>query len=155
MTSHFAHTPSTLRPQFTHNSTPQFEDNKLKIVEVEADGHCLYRAIGHYLNKSHEQVRSLAADFLTADADSFAPFLSEEDGTFEEYVSKVRSSADWGGELELRALSNGLKRRITIYNSSKTPILIGEEFSEAGEMKVSYHRYYYDLGEHYNIVGSK
>ncbi|GMH73131.1 hypothetical protein TrLO_g12064 [Triparma laevis f. longispina] len=136
-------------------SENKFRENNLEIMDVEADGHCLYRAIGHYLSKSHEEVRVLAAGFLESNSDSFTPFLSEEDGTFEEYVAKVRKSAEWGGELELRALSNGLKRRIKIYNSSKTPIMIGESFGEEDELKVSYHRYYYDLGEHYNVVRNK
>lgn len=59
-------------------SENKFRENNLEIMDVEADGHCLYRAIGHYLSKSHEEVRVLAACFLESNSDSFAPFLSEE-----------------------------------------------------------------------------
>ena len=129
-----------------------FSGLNLSIVDVEADGHCLYRALGHHLGQDYESVRSLCADFLASNANSYAPFLSEEDGGFEDYVSRVRSSAEWGGELELRAISECTKRRIKVFNSSRTPRIIGEAYGEDTEIKVSYHRHYYDLGEHYNVV---
>ena len=72
--------------------------------------------------------------------------------SFEDYVSRVRSSAEWGGELELRAVSECTKRRIKVFDSGRTPRIIGEVYREEAEMKVSYHRHYYDLGEHYNVV---
>jgi len=34
------------------------------------------------------------------------PFLDEEeDGTFEDYIKTMRKSGEWGGHLELQALS--------------------------------------------------
>ena len=94
----------------------------------------------------------MCADHMSSNSGDYIPFLSEEDGDFESYVERVRSSAEWGGELELRAISECTGRKIKVYNSTSTPRVIGESYGDETEMKVSYHRHYYDLGEHYNVV---
>jgi len=131
-------------------SENKFTENKLRIVDVEADGHCMYRAIGRCISLPYPEVRKLAASTMLENADDYAPFVADFDGTFEGYCDTVRSSAEWGSHIELQALSKKLEKKIKIYNSSRTPTIIGEEFSD--QITVSYHRYYYDLGEHYNVV---
>mmetsp|Transcript_17327 Transcript_17327/g.35709 ORF Transcript_17327/g.35709 Transcript_17327/m.35709 type:complete len:285 (-) Transcript_17327:36-890(-) len=133
-------------------SENKFDENKLKIIDMEADGHCMYRAVGHCLTLPYEEVRNIAASALEENADDYAPFVADFDGSFQGYCDAVRSSAEWGSHLELQALSKKLKKSIKIYNSSPKPTIIGEEFPD--QITVSYHRYYYDLGEHYNVVES-
>jgi OTU domain-containing protein 6 len=94
--------------------------------------------------------------------------------TFEEYVHNVRSTSVWGGQLELRALSEGLKRPIVVFSAESPPLIMGAEYlaptriqdsgvSSSGNsddddwdvnsaLLLSFHRQYYALGEHYNSV---
>jgi OTU domain-containing protein 6 len=111
---------------------------------------------------------SKCAQVLEAHEHDFSPFceLSDSVPDYETYVDRVRSSADWGGHLELRALSIALKRPVVVYSAqSPEPLRIEEqqregesEFSSSGDddnddpIRLSYHRSYYALGEHYNQV---
>eukprot|EP00934_Nitzschia_sp_Nitz4_P004838 Nitzschia sp. Nitz4//scaffold251_size28233//6652//7595//NITZ4_008131-RA/size28233-augustus-gene-0.16-mRNA-1//-1//CDS//3329544235//4828//frame0 len=137
------------------------EPLQLQIKEVEADGHCLYRAIAAQANGNYSVMRDMCASALVEHQDDFAPFceLTDTIPTFEAYVSRVRSSADWGGHLELRALSIALQRPIQVYSvsSGSTPLTISHESVEsihpdAEPIRLSYHLHYYALGEHYNQV---
>ena len=100
---------------------------------------------------------ALCADTLQSHAEEFAPFceLSDDITSFEDYVEHVRNSAEWGGHLELRALSRALHRPVLVY-STRDPLEIKEEeISEGGAIdpiRLSYHHHYYALGEHYNEV---
>ena len=101
---------------------------------------------------------SLCADTLSEHQDEFAPFCEYTDDitSFDEYLSKVRNSAEWGGHLELRALGIALGRPILVYSvqSGAKPLAIHEleEGSGAEPILLSYHLHYYALGEHYNQV---
>jgi OTU domain-containing protein 6 len=132
----------------------KFGESGRKIVDVKADGHCLYRSVGAVVGKEFSEVRSLAADVLAAHPDDYAPFAMDDEGTpFDQYCNSVRSSATWGGELELRAIARGLRRDIVVFNASATPILVeAEEKGGGNAIELSYHRSYYELGEHYNCV---
>jgi len=133
---------------------------KLKVGEVDADGHCLYRAVGAQTGKNYKTIRSMCADTLLKHQDEFAPFCEYSDDvtTFDEYLSKVRNSAEWGGHLELRALGIALDRPIYVYSvqSGAKPLAIHEvsegDKTDKEPILLSYHLYYYALGEHYNQV---
>jgi OTU domain-containing protein 6 len=108
-------------------------------------------------------IGGLCADTLTAHEADFAPFCEYDDetDTFASYVNAVRSSSQWGGHLELRALSLALNRPIYIYSAdrvaSREPLVIDGRTEtvtpDADEpIRLSYHLHYYALGEHYNMV---
>ncbi|KAL3809685.1 hypothetical protein ACHAXA_004236 [Cyclostephanos tholiformis] len=164
----------------------------LEVNEVEADGHCLYRAVGVQCRRlgldvldsvagcSHVKIREICADVLLgpnrAEYEPFAEFGeghdSSNDGgdypaTFEDYVNNVRSTSTWGGQLELRALSEGLKCPIVVFSAEGPPLTMGAEYASAATQEssgddlrwdvnksllLSFHRHYYALGEHYNSV---
>jgi len=129
----------------------------LKVCEVEADGHCLYRAVAAQSGKGFMAIRALCADTLLEHKDEFAPFCEYTDDipSFDQYLEKVRGSAEWGGHLELRALGIALNRPIHVYSvqSGKVPLAIHED-AEGDKIPIllSYHLHYYALGEHYNQV---
>ena len=85
--------------------------------------------------------------------DDYAPFCEFSDTiqSFDDYVGRVRSSSEWGGHLELRALSEGLKRTIVVYSAAQPKLVLGDAENEQPIM-LSYHLHYYTLGEHYNQV---
>ena len=164
----------------------------LKIQEVEADGNCLYRAVAmqcRRLNldavdisseKCYDKIRNICADVLMgSNRAEYEPFAECGEGydaanksanhpaTFEEYVYNVRSTFTWGGQLELRALSEGLKCPIVVFSAEGPPLTMGVEYAKIGErgynddnsgwnmnnsLLLSFHRHYYALGEHYNSV---
>ena len=105
-------------------------------------------------------IGSLCADTLAKHQEEFAPFCeyTNEISTFDEYVEKVRNSAEWGGHLELRALGIALGRPIYVYSvqSGAKPLAIHEDTDNETKMRepilLSYHLHYYALGEHYNQV---
>ena len=102
------------------------------------------------------RLRQLAAAYLRGHAEEFAPFLGMEAASieFEEYCAKVDSvtGAEWGGQIELRALADALERQIHIYDSTTPLLVMGQDFPDSNPLKLTYHRHYYSLGEHYNSV---
>jgi OTU domain-containing protein 6 len=112
-------------------------------------------------------IGSICADTLQANQDEFAPFCEYTDdvATFDDYVERVRNSAEWGGHLELRALGMALDRPIHVYSvqSGNKPLAIHEDHESQNNSNnnqepilLSYHLHYYALGEHYNqVVKSK
>ena len=126
----------------------------LVLKEVKADGHCLYRAISDQVfhgERNYMSIRGVCADALMQNSDEYAPF-AEYDDSFESYVEAVRSTAQWGGQLEVRALAQALNKKVVVYSVEYSePLIMGEE-SDLDPIRLSFHRHYYALGEHYNAV---
>lgn len=145
-----------------------------QIREVKADGHCLYRALGDQLLQTglgtgmfdgnealfYKRIREVCADSIMERSELFAPFLElgqgEQPRDITEYCNRIRYTAEWGGQVELQALAHALQVPIVVYSASAPVVTIGEEYMNGlagGEpLKVSYHKFYYALGEHYNSV---
>ncbi|KAL0272811.1 UNVERIFIED_CONTAM: hypothetical protein PYX00_005645 [Menopon gallinae] len=137
----------------------------LMIYEIEADGNCLYNAVDHQLkmktNSSYgaNQLRTATSNIMKANVYDYLPFLSNSDtgemmteDEFLEYCDKVANSTNWGGQVELRALSHVVKRPIKVIQASGPILTMGEEYSDNESLTVCYHRHMYRLGEHYNSV---
>jgi len=72
-----------------------------------ADGNCLFRSIADQLEgheKLHRKYRQEAIDHINANRDDFAPFI-EDDETIDQYLSDMQKDGNWGGQIELTALS--------------------------------------------------
>jgi OTU domain-containing protein 6 len=129
----------------------------LSIVEIESDGHCLYRAVAHQLKEKNieetdfKQIRKRVANHMRKHKDDFIHFLETSSGDmmtdqeYNKYCDRVESSADWGGQVELLALVNVLNLPIRIFTSGP-PIEMGEHI-KADPITLSFHRNYYALGE--------
>lgn len=147
----------------------------LTIHEIKPDGHCLYRAIENQLSLhskgttqySHQELRQMTAKYMREHAADFLPFFLSEgkaeagpdpSESFESYCEEIESTAAWGGQLELGALTHCLKKHIVVYSGSFPDVEMGKEYNkklEAGgdpSIRLSYHRHAYGLGEHYNSV---
>jgi OTU domain-containing protein 6 len=135
-------------------------DLGLQIKEIVADGHCLYNAIADQLGNSmgYKEIRKIAANYLAAHPDDFLPFMTNDSGDlmspsdYKIYCDKVENSATWGGEIELRAISESLSRQIHIIQMGSEILKIGENFPDSSPIMLSYHRHAYGLGEHYNSL---
>ncbi|KAI9165090.1 hypothetical protein LWI28_007464 [Acer negundo] len=163
------------------------EDEKLKrklepiglaVNEIKPDGHCLYRAVEDQLAHlsggtspyTYQKLREMVAAYLRYHASNFIPFYLSENminddsdrsqaERFENYCKEVESTAAWGGELELRALTHCLRKHILIYSGSFPDVEMGKEYKSDGgsglsnaSIVLSYHRHAFGLGEHYNSV---
>ncbi|CAB4281513.1 unnamed protein product [Prunus armeniaca] len=151
----------------------------LTINEIKPDGHCLYRAIqdqlAHLSGGSsphmYQELREMVAAYMRKHACDFLPFFLSEnpvDGDsedslaerFENYCKEVESTAAWGGQLELGALTHCLKKHIMIYSGSFPDVEMGKEYksdssstdSSDSSIMLSYHKHAFGLGEHYNSV---
>lgn len=135
-----------------------------EVLEVSADGHCLYRSVADQLKRvcpgllegppheAHEEVRRVCAASLRRRADSYSPFAEFKDGEdFDGYCNRVENTSDWGGELELRALADELGVQIEVHRAEEPPLLLGEA-GDRHVLHVAFHRYYLVMGEHYNSV---
>lgn len=162
----------------------------LEVEEVKADGNCLYRAVsvqclrlGVKINsdvsveEDYGKIRSVCADVLLgenrAEYELFAEFgeghgaherSGDHPATYEQYVNNVRNTSTWGGQLEIRAISEALKVPIVVFSAESPPLAMGTEYDPDGDdsevddwskkkaLLLSFHRHYYALGEHYNSV---
>ena len=121
--------PSRRQMEMEALQTIYLSPRSLEVQEVEADGNCLYRAVGVQCRRlgmndivdvnggeeCYGKIRSICADVLLgANRAEYEPFAecgeghsSEGSGgnhpaTYEEYVNSVRSTSTWGGQLECK-----------------------------------------------------
>ena len=150
----------------------QFRRQDLEEKEVRADGHCLYAAVADGLQcqglemrpiiasatGNEEQViedfkivRQTAAKYIEEHADIFAPFLEEPLG---DYVSKVRDTGEWGGQLELLALARAYNVDISVLQGCGGRVDIEGDGPADRRKKLflAYYKYNFGLGEHYNSL---
>ncbi|KAF9084236.1 OTU domain-containing protein 6B [Mortierella sp. GBA35] len=138
------------------------------VKDVTADGHCLYNAIADQLSQHYQTetsakaLRQGTAEYMRTHSDDFLPFLTNKQGDmmspedFSEYCNDLESTAVWGGQPELLALSRVHKVPIWVVQmGSPTVKLSADVFSAKTPLMVSYHRHMYGLGEHYNSLRPK
>ncbi|XP_073273536.1 OVARIAN TUMOR DOMAIN-containing deubiquitinating enzyme 5-like [Primulina huaijiensis] len=164
------------------------EDEKLErkleplgftINEIKADGHCLYRAVEDQLAFhsggsspcTYQELREMVANYMRKNASDYLPFFLSENAAdgesadsiterFEKYCRDIESTAAWGGQLELGALTHCLKKPIMIYSGSFPDVEMGKEYQQSNgtgsstksSILLSFHRHAFGLGEHYNSV---
>lgn len=134
----------------------------LRLYNVPADGNCLYCAVGHQLEvtgrRSHsiDQLRKMTADYMLRHRDDLMPFMTHPDRDdiftheeFDKYCKTLVTKPVWGGQIEIRALSNALTCPIKVIQADSQPTVQGEQF-EGPPLVIAYHRHLYRLGEHYN-----
>ncbi|KAI3715029.1 hypothetical protein L6452_21994 [Arctium lappa] len=146
----------------------------LLVHEIKPDGHCLYRAVEDQLKirglpfYTFQELRKMVADYMRKNSSDFLPFFLSETVTdgdyndsvvekrFESYCNEVESTAAWGGQLELGALTHCLKKHIMIFSGSFPDVEMGKEYKsgDSSELSImlSYHKHAFGLGEHYNSV---
>lgn len=138
-------------------------EKHLQIREISSDGHCMYRAVEDQLTERSttlrlKELRAQTAQYMRSHADDFLPFLTDPNSgdmytadEFEKYCNDVADTAAWGGQLELKALSQVLQLPIEVIQAESPSIIIGEEYDKP-PITLIYMRHAYGLGEHYNSV---
>lgn len=143
------------------------EINKVKQIDIKPDGHCLFASILDQLQIRHPKfnesypgcdiykLRSLSCDYIRAHKDDFIPYLFDETTmqiqNIDEYTKEMETTAKWGGEIEILALSKVFDCSISIMFSDRPQ----QKFNDTGklpELKLVYYKHSYSLGEHYNSL---
>lgn len=134
----------------------------LKIKEVFSDGNCMYYAVSDQIknqlsiNKSFQELRNLTCDYMLENSKDFQPYLTDDEGDFmdsekyQEYCYNIKNTPVWGGQLELKALSDVLKVSIEIVQGEGSNIVIGENKNNDNCLVITFHRHLLGSGEHYN-----
>lgn len=155
-----------LRDQEREEMARVFIDQGLREVQIRPDGHCLYSAFADQLQSlgidvgstgeeaGYKAVRRRAADFIARHPDDFVPFLEEP---MDDYLVKVRDTAEWGGQLELMALSRSFGVVINVVQGGGRvericPDSGGADDGVAVQVWLAYSRHSFGLGEHYNSL---
>jgi len=88
------------------------KDQGFIVKSIRADGNCLFRSVAHQVSKDdncHVIYRELAVDHIKNNENTFSSFMDDrDDGGFTRYIQKMSKSGEWGGHLELLALSQAL-----------------------------------------------
>ena len=151
-------------------------DLGLQEVSIRPDGHCLYSAIADQLHSlsvplhsaptatdteetaiaDYKIVRAVAADWIEEHSTDFEAFLEEPVDT---YVEKVKSTGEWGGQVELLALARAYERNICVLQDfgrvERIEAAGGLADVEGGKEKdlwLGYYKFGFGLGEHYNSL---
>ena len=149
----------------------QLSLNGLTMKEIPSDGNCMYRAVSHqidYLSTSDHGgdssksgyiiMRRMASEYMRSHKDDFLPFFTapkdekDVEKAYEEHCDRVCNTSEWGGQLELRALMLALKRSIHVYSADSPVMKMGADDDDRPALRLTFHRHYYALGEHYNSV---
>jgi len=117
---------------------------------VAGDGNCLFRAIADQLDgnpDNHPKYRKRICEYIEINRLDFEPFI-EDDEPFDEYMTRMKRNATWGGQMEIQACSLAYSCNITIHQLNK-PRWDMATFpaSQVKTIHLSYHQ-----GEHYSSV---
>ena len=113
------------------------KDLNLKIVQIEEDGNCLFRALSHQLYGSqdfYDVIRTKCCEYIEHEKQFFGGFIGDLNGTvtFMDYLRNMTKDGTWGGNLELMALAEIYQKTIEIYRSNLQPdFVFGGEYSNA------------------------
>ena len=139
------------------------KQRNMALYDIPSNGDCLFAAICH--QEGNGDVRKLRQDCvekIRIEKSDYLPFLTNPktgemltDLEFEEYCSNMANTNAWGGQIELRAISEILDRRIEVLQAEGPPVVIGDNAAkEKSPIILTYHRHYLGLGEHYNSTTS-
>lgn len=145
----------------------------LEEQDIRSDGHCLYAAIADQLldaniglqpridiqglntddlitKPDYGAARQVAASYISANPDDFAPFLEEP---LEDYVRTIRETGEWGGHLELMALAKAYDVKINVlHGNGQVDTIERASQDDAKSLWLAYYRHSFGLGEHYNSL---
>ncbi|KAF4550316.1 OTU-like cysteine protease-like protein 1 [Elsinoe fawcettii] len=101
--------------------------------------------------EEYKLVRREAAAYMESHPDDFAPFLDEG---LETYVSKIRDTAEWGGQMELIALARryGVQINVLQGDGRVEEIKANEGTKSDKTLWLAYYKHGFGLGEHYNSL---
>jgi OTU domain-containing protein 6 len=103
------------------------------------------------VTEDFKMVRQTAAKYIEEHEDEFIAFLEEP---LEDYVSKVRNTGEWGGQLELLALAKAYNVDISVLQGDGGTVNVEGDGPAHSRKKLflAYYKHNFGLGEHYNSL---
>jgi len=146
----------------------EFESRGLVEKSIRPDGHCLFSAVADQLSqvgiplgaesdtelKEYQQykvIRKAAARYIEGHPDEFAAWVDEP---LDQYVTKIRDTAEWGGHLELLALAKSYDVEICVLQNGAPQTIEPGSGTSTEKLWLAYYRHGFGLGEHYNSLRS-
>lgn len=146
----------------------QFKEKGLVEKGIRPDGHCLFSAFADQLSQvgiplgagsdaelkedqRYKLVRKAAARYIEGHPDDFVAWLDEP---LDQYVEKIRDTAEWGGHLELLALAKTYNVEICVLQDGIAQTIEPDSDGPEAPEKIwlAYYRHNFGLGEHYNSL---
>ena len=119
------------------------------IREVKGDGNCLFRSVAEQIEEDQnnfEKYRKITTDYMENNKETFQPFI-EDDQTIDEYINNMKEDKEWGGNLEIYALSMALHANFYVYIHNH-PMYVVKNFDDPKKnIMLTYHD-----GKHYNSL---
>ena len=119
------------------------------IREVGGDGNCLFRAVCEQMEgneNNYAEYREKCVNYMKENKDTFQPFI-EDDEPIDKYIERMSKNTEWGGNLEIYALSMLLEANFYIY-IHEHPMYIVKNFEKPKKnVMLTYHD-----GKHYNSL---
>ena len=119
------------------------------IREVGGDGNCLFRSVSEQVEgneNNYKEYRERCVNYMKENKDTFAPFI-EDDEPIDDYIERMSKNSEWGGNLEIYALSMLLEANFYIY-IYEHPMYIVKNFEKPKKnIMLTYHD-----GQHYNSL---
>lgn len=153
-----------LRDQEIKAMHAQMTKRDLIEIFIQPDGHCLYSAVAHGLppeevkksgpfSPGYQNVRYTAADFISKHPDDYVAFLEEP---LDQYVKKIKDTAEWGGQLELLAIARAYEVNIKVLQADgRVEKIESGGVTNKPDIWLAYYRHSFGLGEHYNALVKK
>jgi len=124
----------------------------LHIRIVQGDGNCLFRSIADQLyggELEHVALRAKTVEHMRENENDFKFFITD-DVTYEDYLNEMGDLGEWGGNLELQALSIVCEVNFIIHRLKEPCYEIRNFDLSQPLIHLSYHN-----GDHYNSVRLK
>ena len=114
------------KKQKKKHKIPWLRQTQFKLFEIGEDGNCLFRSISHQLygtQECHRIIRKRCCDYLELEKEYFERYVANVEGnlTFSHYIRLMRKDGEWGGNMELIALTELYRRTIKVYHSGPQP----------------------------------
>jgi len=119
------------------------------IREVGGDGNCLFRSVSEQMEgneKHYKDYREICVDYMRKNKEAFIPFI-EDDEPIDKYIDRMSENKEWGGNLEIYALSMALKANFYIYIHEHSMYAVKNFEKPKKNITLTYHE-----GKHYNSL---
>ena len=74
----------------------------LKFQKIPGDGHCLFHAVGLYVNQDQASLRKSVADYINRNMNTLRGFIQLQEGqTIEDYLRAVKEGKEWADHIEI------------------------------------------------------
>lgn len=99
--------------------------------DVSPDGNCLFASVAKNVQMPHEMLRALVVYQEKLNREFYSLFFAQEDGDevgFDRHLEAMAKHSIWGGEIELAAMQELLRRPLIVFNPRHPLILVNGQF---------------------------